>query len=423
MKTQSAATTRAAAVAATTATRRSGVAAMTMLSARQPRSSGTPLTVRASTCSAGRRPPIPGGVLLKLPEIGLNLGAAPFAQHRIEPPRVDVGPRAEHGDGECEERGRHAGTSRAGAFPHGGRRRPARLQGGRLAGRGERVQPPAGTIFAGGDLRIFPPAREQSHRFEAAERAVERAVGGQQAAIGDIAQMPGELIAVEFRPAVTKEIHGGGANGHLEGNETAWLSTHRRDYKQIYAYCPAPRATPGQPINSPYVFLNIIALIYEPPPRMVWPCSPTRPPNTRPTAACRSSTGAGPTAGSATPPIWCSVDLRDGNQALIDPMDPARKRAFFDALVSLGFKEIEIGFPAASRADFEFCRMLIDEQRIPEDVTVQVLVAGARAPDPADVRRPARRAARDRPPLQLDLDRRSASWSSGPTSRGSRRSR
>ena len=75
-----------------------------------------------------------------------------------------------------------------------------------------------------------------------------------------------------------------------------------------------------------------------------------------------------------TAPLWCSVDLRDGNQALIDPMDAARKRAFFDTLVSLGFKEIEIGFPAASRADFDFCRMLIDEHRIPEDVTVQVLV-------------------------------------------------
>ena len=73
-------------------------------------------------------------------------------------------------------------------------------------------------------------------------------------------------------------------------------------------------------------------------------------------------------------PIWCSVDLRDGNQALIDPMDAAHKRAFFDTLVSLGFKQIEIGFPAASRADFDFCRMLIDEHRIPDDVTVQVLV-------------------------------------------------
>jgi 2-isopropylmalate synthase len=73
-------------------------------------------------------------------------------------------------------------------------------------------------------------------------------------------------------------------------------------------------------------------------------------------------------------PLWCSVDLRDGNQALIDPMNAAQKRVFFDTLVALGFKEIEIGFPAASRADFDFCRMLIDEHRIPEDVTVQVLV-------------------------------------------------
>jgi 2-isopropylmalate synthase len=73
-------------------------------------------------------------------------------------------------------------------------------------------------------------------------------------------------------------------------------------------------------------------------------------------------------------PVWCSVDLRDGNQALIEPMDAARKLRMFDVLVSLGFKEIEIGFPAASQTDFDFCRELIESRRIPDDVTVQVLV-------------------------------------------------
>ena len=72
-------------------------------------------------------------------------------------------------------------------------------------------------------------------------------------------------------------------------------------------------------------------------------------------------------------PIWCSVDLRDGNQALIDPMDAERKRRMFDLLVRLGFKEIEIGFPAASQTDFDFCRELVETGRIPADVTVQVL--------------------------------------------------
>jgi 2-isopropylmalate synthase len=72
-------------------------------------------------------------------------------------------------------------------------------------------------------------------------------------------------------------------------------------------------------------------------------------------------------------PIWCSVDLRDGNQALIDPMDADRKNRMFDQLVSLGFKEIEVGFPAASQTDYDFCRELIDKGRIPPDVTVQVL--------------------------------------------------
>ena len=73
-------------------------------------------------------------------------------------------------------------------------------------------------------------------------------------------------------------------------------------------------------------------------------------------------------------PVWCSVDLRDGNQALIEPMDSFRKLRMFEMLVSLGFKEIEIGFPAASQTDFDFCRELIEGKRIPQDVTVQVLV-------------------------------------------------
>ena len=72
-------------------------------------------------------------------------------------------------------------------------------------------------------------------------------------------------------------------------------------------------------------------------------------------------------------PRWCSVDLRDGNQALIEPMGPERKRRMFETLVAMGFKEIEIGFPAASRTDFEFCRALIEEGAVPDDVTVQVL--------------------------------------------------
>ena len=72
-------------------------------------------------------------------------------------------------------------------------------------------------------------------------------------------------------------------------------------------------------------------------------------------------------------PIWLSTDLRDGNQALIEPMDPARKRKMFETLVAVGFKEIEVGFPSASQADFDFVRMLIEEKLIPDDVTIQVL--------------------------------------------------
>jgi 2-isopropylmalate synthase len=73
-------------------------------------------------------------------------------------------------------------------------------------------------------------------------------------------------------------------------------------------------------------------------------------------------------------PLWCSVDLRDGNQALIDPMDPPRKLRMFQELVKMGFKEIEVGFPSASQPDFDFVRQLIEEDLIPEDVTIQVLV-------------------------------------------------
>ncbi|HPU04804.1 MAG TPA: 2-isopropylmalate synthase [Rhodoglobus sp.] len=72
-------------------------------------------------------------------------------------------------------------------------------------------------------------------------------------------------------------------------------------------------------------------------------------------------------------PRWCAVDLRDGNQALIDPMSPERKRVMFELLVRMGYKEIEVGFPSASQTDFDFVRTLIDEKLIPDDVTIQVL--------------------------------------------------
>ena len=72
-------------------------------------------------------------------------------------------------------------------------------------------------------------------------------------------------------------------------------------------------------------------------------------------------------------PVWCSVDLRDGNQALIDPMVVSEKIEFFNYLIKLGFKEIEIGFPAASQIEFDFLRQLVDRKLIPDDVVVQVL--------------------------------------------------
>src|SRR5713226_1454805 len=72
-------------------------------------------------------------------------------------------------------------------------------------------------------------------------------------------------------------------------------------------------------------------------------------------------------------PRWLSTDLRDGNQALIDPMSPARKRTMFDLLVRMGYQEIEVGFPSASQTDFDFVRSLIEGDRIPADVQISVL--------------------------------------------------
>ncbi len=72
-------------------------------------------------------------------------------------------------------------------------------------------------------------------------------------------------------------------------------------------------------------------------------------------------------------PSWCSVDLRDGNQALITPMSLGEKLEFFKLLVDIGFKEIEVGFPAASETEYEFCRTLIEQNMIPDDVSIQVL--------------------------------------------------
>ncbi|GAA0980554.1 2-isopropylmalate synthase [Nocardioides aquaticus] len=80
-----------------------------------------------------------------------------------------------------------------------------------------------------------------------------------------------------------------------------------------------------------------------------------------------------PTKSITQAPRWCAVDLRDGNQALIDPMSPTRKRAMFDLLVGMGYKEIEVGFPSASQTDFDFVRQLIDDGAIPDDVVIQVL--------------------------------------------------
>ena len=85
-------------------------------------------------------------------------------------------------------------------------------------------------------------------------------------------------------------------------------------------------------------------------------------------------------------PLWCSVDLRDGNQALIDPMTPTRKQRMFELLVRMGYKEIEVGFPSASQTDFDFVRQLVEDDLVPDDVTIQVLTQARSRADRAHLR-------------------------------------
>ncbi|MBF6130986.1 2-isopropylmalate synthase [Nocardia brasiliensis] len=87
---------------------------------------------------------------------------------------------------------------------------------------------------------------------------------------------------------------------------------------------------------------------------------------------------AWPAARITAAPLWVPVDLRDGNQALAEPMDPARKRRFFELLVAMGYKEIEVGYPSASRADFDFVRLLAESDLVPDDVTIVVFTAARR---------------------------------------------
>jgi 2-isopropylmalate synthase len=93
----------------------------------------------------------------------------------------------------------------------------------------------------------------------------------------------------------------------------------------------------------------------------------------RPAATVRLPDRTWPDAVLAKAPIWCSSDLRDGNQALIEPMNAERKLRMFETLVRIGFKEIEVGFPSASQTDFDFVRLLIEQDLVPDDVTIQVL--------------------------------------------------
>ena len=104
-----------------------------------------------------------------------------------------------------------------------------------------------------------------------------------------------------------------------------------------------------------------------------------------------------------TAPTWCSVDLRDGNQALIDPMTVDEKLEVYRLLLYMGFKEVEVGFPSASKTEFDFLRRLIEERLIPEDVTIQVLTQARKHLIEKTFEAIRGRPAGHRPPLQLHL--------------------
>lgn len=122
---------------------------------------------------------------------------------------------------------------------------------------------------------------------------------------------------------------------------------------------PAGPRTPGQPVWNPQRGSAMPVNRYRPFAEEVEPV--------------RVTDRTWPDRVTTSAPLWCAVDLRDGNQALIDPMSPARKRRMFDLLVRMGYKEIEVGFPSASQTDFDFVREIITEGAIPDDVTIQVL--------------------------------------------------
>ncbi len=152
---------------------------------------------------------------------------------------------------------------------------------------------------------------------------------------------------------------------------------------------PSQAAPDGQPAWNAQLGSHLPIHRYRPFHEMVEPVSlPDRTwPNTRITTA----------------PLWCAVDLRDGNQALIDPMSPARKRRMFELLVRMGYKEIEVGFPSASQTDFDFVREIVEGGRDPRRRHHPGAHAGPPRADRAHLRGLRGRAARDRPPVQLDV--------------------
>ncbi len=179
---------------------------------------------------------------------------------------------------------------------------------------------------------------------------------------------------------------------------TTFRNPHQIHLTPSRRYAPSPRRpahpTPASPPGTPSATTSMPVSRYRTFADEV---------GARHRSACRS-TAPGPTRSSTAHRMWCAVDLRDGNQALIDPMSPARKRRMFDLLVRMGYKEIEVGFPSASQTDFDFVREIIDRGRDPRRRHHPGADAVPARADRADVRGVRGRAAGDRALLQLDVD-------------------
>ena len=246
------------------------------------------------------------------------------------------------------------------------------------------------------ERRVEEVLERPGHVAEVRGRAEQVAVRGQHVVRGRLQRGPDDHLDALDRVVVRAGHHrvgqgpqrpGGGVvddeqDGHgREASERTLRLGGRHDAPAPSPSLPQRGLTRPDPLAAESVLRRRLPSTWRGPfhdPPEQHPQRPAAP------AACRSSatapsrrstcpTAPGPTKTITEAPRWLSTDLRDGNQALIDPMTPARKLKMFELLVRMGYKEIEVGFPSACQTDFDFVRQLIESDRIPDDVTISVL--------------------------------------------------